>query len=167
MLKKITLLLFVLASAAALTAADVFKVLEVKGPATVLPGQRLKDCKIIVEVVEIDGRAYLRPDGHFNFPKAKVGRPLRAEEMKPWKIENYKVGDKLTLGADWTVPANVPVGTEGYFLFRLYRSEKRSFAKFTGLQPIVRFKVADPNAPAPAVAPTAAPAAAAPAPAQK
>ncbi|MBE6366535.1 MAG: hypothetical protein E7052_01325 [Lentisphaerae bacterium] len=162
-MKKITLLtVAALAAFCTVQAADVFKVLEVKGPATLNPGQRVTDCKIVVEVVEIDGANRMRPDGTFRFPAPKIGRPLRGDEMKPWKIEKYKVGDKLTLGADWTVPANVPVGSEGYFLFRIYRPEKRAFAKLTGISPVVRFKVADPNAPAPADK-TAAPAAAAPA----
>lgn len=155
MLKTIICSFLALGMLCCASAADVFKVLEVKGPSTVVPGQKITDCKIVVEVVEIDGKNYLRPDANFYFPKEKIGRNLRGDEMKPWQIKNFKVGDKITLGAEWKVPGNVPVGSEGYFLFRLYRSEKRAFAKLTGITPIVRFKAVDANAPAAQAAPEA------------
>lgn len=162
MMKKLALLL-ALVSTAVLSAADVFKVLEIQGPSMVVPGQQVKDCKIVVEVVSIDGKAYLRPDANFYFPKVKIGRNLRGDEMKPWKIQDFKVGDKITLGAVWTVPANLALGEEGYFLFRLYRSEKRAFAKLTGKTPIIRFKAVDAKTAAEAAAAAAAKPAAAPA----
>ncbi len=123
-----------------LYAADVFEVLELKGPSEASSGEKIT-VNMTYKVVSVDQPVYLRPAAQYNFPDDKKAKNLAADQMAPWKIEKFKPGDILKQAATFTLPAGLTPGGRGSLRFMIYRQNTRSYARFTGKAPIYNFKV--------------------------
>lgn len=127
-----------------IVAADRFEVIALSGPATAAPGEKIT-VNMTVKVLEVDSPVYLRPAAQYNFPADKKARNLPADQMIPWKIEKFKVGDTLKLAATFTLPDKLTPDTEGQLRFMIYRSNNRSWARLEKKPPIYKFKIRSPQ----------------------
>lgn len=113
-------------------AANRFKVLEIVLPETVAPGQNVS-AHIALEVLEVEGKNYLRPSGTWSFPESKLSSNVSAQQVTPWRLLNYKVGDTLRYSLNFVVPNNVKIGEMGKVQFRVRHPDSKEFVKLVGV----------------------------------
>lgn len=123
-----------------IVAADRFEVIALSGPATAAPGEKIT-VNMTVKVLEVDSPVYLRPAAQYNFPADKKARNLPADQMIPWKIEKFKVGDTLKLAATFTLPEKLTPDTEGQLRFMIYRTFNKTYSRLEQKLPVYKFKV--------------------------
>ena len=117
--KKFLLLAVLLFSVAvAAVAADKIKVLEMKVPESAAPGQ-VVNAHLTLQVLELDEPHRLRPHAVFFFPGTKIMKSVPANNITPWKLEKFKIGDKLKVTAQFTIPADIKAGSECCVYFKI------------------------------------------------
>ena len=143
-MKKIFLTLFSLVLLPAAWALDRFEVLGLTGPQEASSGEKIT-VNMTVKVLEVDTPVYLRPAAQYNFPADNKARNLPADQMIPWKIDKFKVGDILKLAATFTLPEGLTPGSTGSLRFMIYRSNNRTWARFEKNLPVYSFKIRKPK----------------------
>ena len=122
--KKIALLLLACFCTLMLVAENKLKVLDITVPEGASPGQSVS-AHITMEVLEVEEPAYLRPFAAYNLPKSKLGKNISANNMTPWRLTKYKVGDKLKVTTKFEVPEKAEVGEDCYVIFRVLHNKKQ------------------------------------------
>ena len=111
--------------------ANRLKVLEIQAPSTVSPGQSVA-AHITLEVLEMEGKPYLRPGGAWHFSESKLGGNIPATQTVPWKLADFKVGDRLKYTVKFTVPEKARVGERGSVRFRVSSPSLKQYATLVG-----------------------------------
>ena len=107
------------------------KVAEISAPETVAPGQEIA-AHITLEVIEVEGRAYLRPGGVWHLADSKLGGNIQNGKASPWRFMNFKAGDHLKYTVRFTVPEEAKVGEKGFVRFRVRDPERKDYAPLAG-----------------------------------
>ncbi len=107
-----------LTAAAAAVAADKIKVLEMKVPESAAPGQ-VVNAHLTLQVLELDEPHRLRPYAVFFFPGTKIIKNVPGNNITPWKLEKFKIGDKLKVTAQFTIPSDIKAGSECCVYFKI------------------------------------------------
>ena len=107
----------------AVIAGPKLKVLEIKAPAVAAPGQKVA-AHATFEVLEVDPPNRLRPFASYNLLESKQGKNIPAGNMTPWKLENYKVGDKLKVTANFVIPEKAVIGEKAVVAFKVVHNRQ-------------------------------------------
>ena len=141
MKKILAVLTVIFAGTAAALAANKIKVLEMKVPESAAPGQ-VVNAHLTLQVLELDEPHRLRPHAVYYFPDTKVMKNVPGNGITPWKLEKFKIGDKLKVTAQFTVPGDSKVGSECCVYFKIVH--KKGALKLIG-NARRTFKIASPQ----------------------
>ena len=127
-MKKIVFALLTCFCALTVAADNRLKVLNITVPEGASPGQTVS-AHITMEVLDVEEPTYLRPFAAYNLPKSKLGKNIGGNNMTPWRLMKYKVGDKLKVTTKFEIPENAVIGDDCFVSFRIFHNKNQQIYK--------------------------------------